>query len=435
MEMKKCHSIILLSLILIATSCLNKHKIVNADDYAVFMKPEIIRQQVSNAREQIKFWEGRLQKDTGNFIDMLEMAACHLHIFKIEGNMAHLNKADSLLKRSSEKLNDTDPDILFALSQISITQHQFRQANNYNQMAGETGGDKFIYHLLGFDTKVELGELMIASKEIERLKDKSGFDYLIRKSKLEDQQGNLEEAIKLMEQAFEKVKNGRKSIYCWALSNLADMYGHAGRVKDAYDAYIKVLQKDKSFIYALKGIAWIAYSHDHDSKEAKRIIQYLISQTNMPDLWLQLAEIEEWEGNNNKKLEYITRFINEVIKPGYGDMYNKYLIELYTNELKDLGKALELAENEIINRATPETYDWLAWVYYNMGDIQKAFLIANNFVYKRNFEPDALLHLALIFSATGKNEKAELMLEECLASSFELGPVKTNFIRMQLKLL
>ena len=433
--MKKCPFIILLSLILIAASCINKNKISDPDDYEVFMKPGIIRQQVSNSGEQLKFWEQRLQKDTGNFIDMLEMARCHLHIFKTEGNVAHLAIADSLMKRSSEKLNDTDPEILFALSQTSITQHQFRQANDYNQMAGETGGDKFIHHLLGFDTKVELGELMIASKEIERLKDKSGFDYLIRKSKLEDQQGNLEEAIKLMEQAFEKVKNGSKSLYCWALSNLADMYGHAGRIQEAYNAYIKVLQKDSNYIYALKGIAWIAYSHDHDSKEAKRIIQYIISQTNMPDLWLQLAEIEEWEGNDNEKLEWITRFINEVKKPGYGDMYNKYLIELYTNELNDLGKALELADKEIINRATPETYDWLAWVYYNKGDIQQAFLIANNYVYKRNFEPDALLHTALIFSAAGKKDKARELLEECLAGSFELGPVKTKFIQEQLKLL
>ena len=48
-------------------------------------------------------------------------------------------------------------------------------------------------NLLGFDTKMELGELMIASKEIESLKDKSAFDYLIRKSKLEDHKGNLDE--------------------------------------------------------------------------------------------------------------------------------------------------------------------------------------------------------------------------------------------------
>ena len=96
---------------------------------------------------------------------------------------------------------------------------------------------------------------------------------------------------------------------------------------------------------------------------------------------------------------------------------------------------MKLAEKKYTNRATPETYDWLAWVYYNRGDIQQAYLISNNYVYKRNFEPDALLHTALIFSAAGKKEKARELLEECLAGSFELGPVKTKFIQEQLKLL
>jgi len=433
--MKKHLLVIGLNLILIAASCVNKDKIADPGDYDVFMKPGIIRRQVSNTQKQLEFWEERLQRDTGNFIDMLEIARCRLHIFKMEGNMVHLSIADSLMKRSSEKLNDTDPEILFALTQNSITQHQFRQASYYNQKAGESGGDRYIYHLLGFDTKMELGDLMSASKEIETLKDKSAFDYLIRRSKLEDQKGNLDDAIELMEQAFEKVKDTRNSLYCWALSNLADMYGYAGRIKDAYNAYIKVLQRENSYIYALRGIAWIAYSHDHNSKEAKRILQFILSQTNMPDLLLQLAEIEEWGGNESGKLKYVSEFIDEVRKAGYGDMYNRYLIEVYTDRVKDVDKALLLAEKEIINRPTPETYAWLAWVYYVKGDIEKAYELVNNYVYKRNFEPDAMLHTALVFSAAGKKEKAKELLKECQASSFELGPVKTKFIRKQLKLL
>jgi tetratricopeptide (TPR) repeat protein len=416
-------------------SCDNKKKIANPGDYNFFMKPGVFREQVSNTREQLRFWEQRLQKDTGNFVDMLEMAWCHLHIFKIEGEVNNLKKADSLLKRSSGKLNNTDPEMLFALAQNSITQHQFRQASYYNQQAGERGGTKYKNHLVGFDTKMELGELMLASGEIEKLRDKSAFDYLIRKSKLEDKKGHLDQGIELMEQAFEKVKNAGKSVYCWTLSNLADMYGHAGRVQEAYDAYLKVLNKDSSYMYALRGIAWIAYSHDHNAKEAKRILQFISGQTNMPDLLLRLSEMEKWEGNDRAKMKYISEFMDEVTKPGYGDMYNKYLIQVYTNEYRDFDKAEQLAEEEIVKRATPETYDWLAWVCYNRGDIEKAYLLSNNYVYKRNFEPDALMHTALVFSAAGKKEKAKELLEECLAGSFELGPVKTKFIQAQLKLL
>jgi tetratricopeptide (TPR) repeat protein len=145
--------------------------------------------------------------------------------------------------------------------------------------------------------------------------------------------------------------------------------------------------------------------------------------------------MEEWEGDTEMKKEYLHRFIQEVETPGHGDMYNKYLIQLYTEEVKDLDKALQLAEKEIEHRATPETYDWLAWVYFNKGNKRQAYAIANNYVYKRNFEPDALLHTALIFSNAGKKDKGKKMLEECRKSAFEMGPVKTRFVQQQIESL
>lgn len=423
---------LLLVSILFLLACNRKKILADPDDYSVFLKPGIIRKGVEQIQEQMPFWENRLQKDTGNFVDMLELASCHLQLFKLRGTVADLHMGDSLLKRSSSKLANKDPAILFALSQNSITQHKFRAANFFNAAAGVAGGDVFTTRLLEFDTKMELGESMVASGKLETLKDKSAFDYLIRKSKLEDQKGNLDGAIKWMEQAFEKVKNRKKSLYCWTLSNLADMYGHAGRAEDAYQTYLKVLRADSNYIYALKGIAWIVYSYDHNGEEAKRIYQYILSQTNMPDIYLALAEIEEWEGNNEMKMEYISQFIQQVEKPGYGDMYNKYLIQLYTEEVKDLDKALLLAEKEVAQRATPETYEWLAWIYFNKGQRDQAFSIANNYVYKRNFEPAALLHMALIFSGAGKITEAKKMLGECLESQLEIGPVATGFVQQQL---
>ena len=38
-------------------------------------------------------------------------------------------------------------------------------------------------------------------------------------------------------------------------------------------------------------------------------------------------------------MKYINGFMDEVTKPEYGDMYNKYLIQAYTNEFRDFDKA------------------------------------------------------------------------------------------------
>ncbi|HEX5654495.1 MAG TPA: hypothetical protein VFX58_15560, partial [Chitinophagaceae bacterium] len=186
------------------------------------------------------------------------------------------------------------------------------------------------------------------------------------------------------------------------------------------------------YIYALKGIAWIAYSRDHDAAEASRILHYILSQTKMPELWLQLAEIKDWEGSLKEKISYQEKFLLELSKPAYGGMYNKYLLDLYAGEMHELDKALTIAWQEVKQRPTPETYDWLAWVYFLKGELDEAWRLNQNYVAGKNFEPDAIYHSALICQAKGKKKEARKMLEECLESSFELGPKTTAEIKSKL---
>jgi tetratricopeptide (TPR) repeat protein len=296
-------------------------------------------------------------------------------------------------------------------------------------------GDMYTIRLLQFDASMELGKYNQAYKSLASLKDRSAFDYLIRKAKWEDHRGNLDGAVALMEQAFEKIKDKKKSLYCWTLSNLADMYGHAGRIDESYNAYLNVLEKDPVNLYCLKGIAWIAYAHDNNTAEAKRILQYILTQTVMPDLKLLLAQIAETEGNKSEKQKLLNEFVATVTQPGYGDMYNKYLIEIYAEDLNDHDKAFSLAEKELKNRFTPETCDWMAWTYYNKGEIEKALEYSRSYVYKMTFEPAAAMHTAFIYAANGKTKEARAMLNECLESSFELGPVSVKKIKEKLAAL
>lgn len=414
------------------SSCRNDHPIANSDDYNRFMQSAAVKEQVGKINQEIRFWQNRLQADTGSFVNMTELAIYQLRLFNATGNIAFLKIGDSLLKKSSEKLNHTNPELLYSLSQTSVTQHQFIQSASYISSAEKAKGDLYTIRLLQFDTYMELGKFTDAHKSLESLKDKENFDYIIRRAKWEDHKDNLPGAIKLMEKAFEKVKNKNKELYCWALSNLADMYGHAGRVQEAYNGYMNVLQKDPANLYCLKGIAWIAYAHDNNTTEAKRILQYILTQTEMPDLKLMLAEIAEVEGNMEEKERLINEFVTTVTKPGYGDMYNKYLVKIYTEDTREYQKALAIAEKELSNRFTPETCDWLAWVQYKVGNIKKAYETARGFVANKTFEPDAILHTAYIYAANGKIKEARAMLNECLESSFELGPFSVKQIKEKL---
>jgi lipopolysaccharide biosynthesis regulator YciM len=427
--------IVITGFVIVLSSCNSNKPIAKSSDYNSFLNDGIGKDQVKKINQEIDFWQSRLQADTGSFVNMSEIASYQLRLFKATGNIACLKAGDSLLKRSSAKLNNTSPELLYSLSQTCVTQHQFLQSAQYIASAEKAKGDLYTIRLLEFDTYMELGKFVEAYKSLESLKDKSGFDYIIRRAKWEDHKGNLDRAIVLMEKAFEKVKDKNKNLYSWVLSNLSDMYGHAGRVQEAYNGYISVLKKDPANLYCLKGIAWIAYSHDNNTKEAKRILQFILSQTQMPDLKLKLAEIAETEGDLEEKEKQIKEFVAIVAKPVYGDMYNKYLINIYTEETGEYQKAHTIAERELNNRFTPETCDWMAWVYYKKGDKKTALEFAKGYVNKMTFEPDAILHTAHIYAANGKTNEAKQMLEECLESSFEIGPLATKRVIEKLQSL
>ena len=83
---------------------------------------------------------------------------------------------------------------------------------------------------------------------------------------------------------------------------------------------------------------------------------------------------------------------------------------------------MEIAKIEVNHRPTPDSYDLMAWSYYNMGDSKKALEIAQKHVVGKSFEPKLNYHLAMIYKANKMDYKIAPIKKELLASTFELGP-------------
>jgi tetratricopeptide (TPR) repeat protein len=174
--------------------------------------------------------------------------------------------------------------------------------------------------------------------------------------------------------------------------------------------------------YALKGIAWIAFSFEKDSKEANRIIDIISKTHNTPDFYLLKAQIAEYENDYSSKLQNLTNYFKMLTDNDYGAMYNKYNTLIYADNKDTAFKALQLAQIEINHRPTPDSYDLLAWSYYNLGESKKALEIAQEHVVGKSFEPKLNYHLAMIYKANNINSKIEPIKMELLSSVFELGP-------------
>jgi hypothetical protein len=193
------------------------------------------------------------------------------------------------------------------------------------------------------------------------------------------------------------------------------------------------LQKDPTYDYTLKGIAWIALSHDRNYTEAKRIITSLASRSRMPEAHLMLAEIAELQQDEQEKNSQLRFFVAMTDNTGYKTMYAKYLAELYAEDLNQPEKSLAIAEDEINNRPTPQSFDLKAWALLHCGREKEALFVAQKYVAGKTFEPDAAYHLGMIYQANGFNKQARIYLKEALESSFELGPSVTRDIKQALE--
>jgi tetratricopeptide (TPR) repeat protein len=298
------------------------------------------------------------------------------------------------------------------------------------------GDDKYFSLLQQFDVLLELGRLHDAATILNSFKDKNTFEYCIRLAKMEDHRGHSTESVKWMEKAVKKADEEKnKTLLLWAKANLADMCGHTNRVKKAYHLYIDVLKKDRNNTHALKGIAWIAFSHDKNTTTAKNILNYLKTIHPVPDYDLLLSEIAVYEGNRKEKESSISNFLNEVNRPAYGDMYNKYVFMLLCGEETNYSEIMRIAQKEVNNRPTSQSYDLLAWAYYKNNNLDEAIKIAEAFVVNKNSEPDALYHLGKLYKQSGNKSKAAYYLKKALASGFEMGPVMANEIKEELSAL
>jgi tetratricopeptide (TPR) repeat protein len=233
----------------------------------------------------------------------------------------------------------------------------------------------------------------------------------------------LDAAIASMEKAMKIAEvDKNKALKIWVYSNIADFYGHAGRIEDSYKYYLKTLNVDPNNTYALKGIAWIAFSYERNPEQALEIISAIETKKAMPDLYLLKAEIAAFQKNDLEEEKALYAYNEMLAVHNYGEMYNSYNVLLLAEKPRAVEDAIKIAQLEVQNRPTPESYDLLAWSYFKSGDKEKALEIIQMHTLGKSFEPSIVYHAAEILKANAKYSDITPMKEELLASIYELGP-------------
>jgi tetratricopeptide (TPR) repeat protein len=371
--------------------------------------------------EERAFWVEKInQSDQITF--RIQLAGTYTSEFKINADVTALNKAEMLMKDVHYKSPLNRAGICRSLANIYISQHRFCDALDVLLEASEEGSGFRATQLMLYDVYAELGADNEAQVVLKNLAVNRDFHYIIRLAKWEDSQGNLDEAVTLLEEAREMAMASKnKALICWIYSNLGDFYGHQGNIQASEESYLKALQENPSDWYSAKGLAWIAYSDRDDAPASLSILNQLRKTVHSPDLLLLESEIRIYLGEETTGKALKNAAIQQVTAPEYGDMYN-IVVACHLAENDSAFMAIKLAEKEISNRPTPEAYAVLAYAHYKNGDCEEAIALSKKYVIDKTFEPKPLWYQYPIF----RNDPLTSLsiLNELSGARYELGPVK-----------
>ncbi len=423
MKIKTFFLSILLGTILISCSSKIDSKITHRKDYDGYLNVPENKSKIA-ALQELVFWQNKLQKQPSQYPYLGKIASANTMLFSSDGNIEYLVSAEKNLKELNSKTKYTNSGSLRALARNYISQHKFKEALELVKKAETLGDNLKATQKMLFDIHLELGNYKEAESYLLKIKSFSDFDYLIRDSKWNDHIGDLGSAIHFMEKATEIAESSNNiNLKIWSYTNLADYYGHNNEIKKAYTFYLKSLKLDAHNSYAKKGIAWIVYSHEKNPEEALRILNSISKENASPDYFLLKAEIAEFKNNLTSKNKYLELYLLAIENELYGNMYNQYRAKLFLEEFDKKEEALAIIQKEIQNRPTPQSYDLLAWYYFQKKEYLRALELMNSYVVGKTFEPEAQYHLAEIYKVNGFTKKALKIKKELLKSAFELGPL------------
>lgn len=427
------HKIVLITALIsvVFYSCKSNSPIVEANFTDSLINNYQPSKQEIVANGDFEFWKSRMDSMLNSNSTALQFAGSLVNQFHMYGNINDLLAADSIYRSINAIEKEKEAGVLRSLSALSITRHRFQDALDYIKKALDLGSNKYASTLLYFDALFESGYYPQAEKTLKTTQSTNQYGYFFRASKYWHWKADFDSAVHNMFKAAE-LSGGNSSLKQTALTNAADLYLHEGKLKEAYKIYKASLQANAADYHSMQGMGRIALLHDDSIATAKRIFEFLESHTKSPDALFYLSWTAEAAKDSIQQKKYAEAFVLRANDSAYGNMYNKYLIEMYTGILHNYNKALAIAERELENRFTPQTNAWYVWCLYLAGQKEKAENVYKKHVSNKPLEALDLYWIGKYMKANSKAYNAQEFFKAAAKNKYDLSPAQVNELEEEL---
>lgn len=414
--------IIGLAILFLFSSCKNENKTIVSVEFTDSLLNNYSDSAVKNSLEtDLQFWKNRLIPESPGLVNELKYAGSLVQRFHLTGNIQDLVTADSILLISDRAFGHKQTGPNMALIRNSILQHRFKRADSLLQTVRNKGIKKYESATLGFDVAFELGYHQVAEYELKQIATPNDYGHNFRRAKLAHYKGEVDTAIAAMQRAAEQA-GGNVSLMQAALSNEADLNLHNGDLQKANELYVQSIRLNATDMHSTMALGWIALVHDKNDRLAEKIFRFVQSKTKAPDAIFKLTQLADAKGDSAMQKKYASEFVAIATAPVYGNMYNKYVLELYSGILKEPAKAEAIAAKELLNRTTPQTYAWYVWALYRNNKTAEAEKIYKQHVSGKPLEGLELYWMGKYMQAQNKGYNANQFFQAAIKNPYDLSP-------------
>lgn len=415
------------SVLLLACCNNNKKNIVSASFADSLIKNYTTPAELKTIQANLNFWKSRINPKNTGLVNELKYAGTLVQRYHLTGNISDLILSDSILYAADKAFNHTQAGPSLMLLRNSILQHKFKTADSILEFVKPLGIKKYQLAISSFDVAFELGNYLLAQSALQSIADYKDYGFNFRQAKLAHYKGNLDTAIAAMHRS---AMLAHDDIYLQqaALSNQADLNLHQGNLKNAYELYAQSIRLSAADLHSMMGIGWIALQHDKNDSLAEKIFRFVQTKISAPDPLYKLMAVADERGDSLLQKKFAEAFVQQVTKPAYGNMYNKYLVEVYSGILQQPAKAAELAKKELLNRTTPQTYAWYVWALYCTGDMATAENIYKQHVSGKPLEAVELFWMGKFMKAQNKGYNAQQYFKAANKNRYDLSPSMNKYL-------
>ncbi|PQV63338.1 Tetratricopeptide repeat-containing protein [Abditibacterium utsteinense] len=367
-------------------------------------------------QENLEFAAKQVRADPQSAISRATLANWYLEKYRETGDNADVLAADKAARASLKLRTHNNGEASFQLSRSLVAQHRFpealaaaRRAALYNRVALRQCAD----------IQIETGDYKAAQRDLLRSPfEKKDPAYLALQARLLEIGGNPHGALELLQRAATEADANPEvtpQVVAWFYERLGHIQSQMGQLDAAEKSYkrgLSLFPRDYRTMAALlrldtargdwrAAIKW--------GNKAAAIVPAPDTIALLGDAHLALGEKKE-AAQKYRLVETMGQLARS-----QGVIYDRQRAIFYADQKRNLKEALNLARGELKFRHDIYAYDALAWIYFQMGQLEPAQAASDKALQWKTGDAMLWYHAGLIADGRGQKERARFNLKRALA--------------------